>query len=587
MTPDERDPKTGRLSPEQDEELRLRAEERAAREGDPWDSADALPSVEEAREVLHDLRVHQIELEMQNEELRRAQAELEGSRARYFELYDLAPVAYVTVSERGLIVEANLTSVSLLGEERSALVGRPFTRFIRPTSQDAYYRHRRTLVATGAAQTCEIEMQRADGTAFVGQVVSTPATGPEGEVVSRVVVNDVTERREEEVRRLELEQRLQQAEKVDSLGRMAGAISHHFNNLLGVMIGNLELVLGERSSDAEPDERLSDALSAAHSAAQVSRMLLSYVGQDHEAQGPQDVSEIIRQSLPILQAAMPSGLELESDLPSPGSTVNVSVGQIRQVLENLVTNAWEAAGPNQGTINVAVREVSRDEVPTTDRFPRRWSPTKERYAVLSVTDRGGGIDPHSVEQIFDPFFSGKEFGRGLGLSVALGAVKAHDGVIAVTSLPGGGTTMEVYLPVSDHAGFGETERPPPATTRTMEGVVLLVDDEAMLRAVGSKMLSRLGFEVLTAGDGVEALEVFDEHSDRITCVICDLTMPRMNGWDTLAALRERRPELPVVLTSGFDETHAMAGDHPAKPQVFMSKPWSKTGLQSAIENALG
>ena len=588
MTPDERDPTAERLTPEQDEELRNRAEERVeAEDNDPWEAADAPMSVEEAREVLHDLRVHQIELEMQNEELRRTQAELEASRERYFELYDLAPVAYLTVSEEGLILEANLTSVPLFGEERSALVGRPFTRFIRPTSQDTYYRHRKTVVETGKPQTCEIEMQQVDGTPFVGRVVSNPATGPEGEVVSRVVVNDVTERREEEARRLKLEQRLQQAEKADSLGRMAGAISHHFNNLLAVMIGNLELVLSEVPSGAEPDERLSDALSAARSAAQVSTTLLGYLGQADKEKGPQNLSEVIRQSLPILRAATPSGVELESDLPSPGPTVNVSVGQIRQVLENLVTNAWEATRPNTGTIRVAVREVPRDEIPTTDRFPQGWSPTTERYAVLSVTDRGSGIDRRYVEQIFDPFFSGKEYGRGLGLSVALGAVKAHDGVIAVTHLPGGGTTMGVYLPVSSEAEPVEVKRPAPATTQAVDGVVLLVDDEAMLRAVGSRMLSRLGFEVLTAGDGIEALEVFDEHADRIACVICDLTMPRMNGWDTLAALRERRPDLPVVLTSGFDETHAMAGDRPEQPQVFMSKPWSRAELQSAIERAIG
>ena len=492
-----------------------------------------------------------------------------------------------TVSEKGLILEANLTSVPLFGEERSALVGRPFTRFIRPTSQDTYYRYRKTVVETGKPQTCEIEMQQVDGTPFVGRIVSNPATGPEGEVVSRVVVNDVTERREEEARRLKLEQRLQQAEKADSLGRMAGATSHHFNNLLAVMIGNLELVLSEIPSGAEPDERLSDALSAARSAAQVSTTLLGYLGQADEEQAPQNLSEIIRQSLPILRAATPSGVELESDLPSPGPTVSVSVGQIRQVLENLVTNAWEATRPEKGTIRVAVREVPRDEIPTTDRFPQGWSPTTERYAVLSVTDRGSGIDRRYVEQIFDPFFSGKEYGRGLGLSVALGAVKAHDGVIAVTHLPGGGTTMEVYLPVASEAELVEVKRPAPATTRAIDGVVLLVDDEAMLRAVGARMLSRLGFEVLTAGDGVEALEVFDKHSDRIACVICDLTMPRMNGWDTLAALRERRPDLPVVLTSGFDETHAMAGDRSEQPQVFMSKPWSRAELQPAIERAIG
>jgi two-component system, cell cycle sensor histidine kinase and response regulator CckA len=587
MTADAGDPKGRSSSPGQDDGLRVRAEARAGADDQAASASDSPLSVEEAREVLHDLRVHQIEIEMQNEELRRTQHELEASRERYFQLYDLAPVAYLTIGEGGRILEVNLTAVSLLGQDRSDLVGRPFTRFIQPESQDTFYRHRKTLVETGSTQTCELEMLRAEGTAFVGRVASTAAIGPGGERVSRVIVSDVTELRAEEARRLKLENRLHQAEKGESLGRMAGAISHHFNNLLSVVIGNLELVLSDLPPPAERDGPLDDALSAARSAAQVSGMLLSYVGQADEEQAPRDLSEIIGQSLPILRATLPSGRGLEGDLPSPGPTVNLSVGQIRKVLENLVTNAWEAAGADNDAITVSVREVSAGAVPTIDRFPPGWSPTKGRYAVLSVTDRGSGIDRRHVEQIFDPFFSGKEYGRGLGLSVALGAVKAHDGAIAVIHPPGGGTTMEVYLPVADDAAIVEVAPRAPAPPRTTERVVLLVDDEAMLRAVGRRMLSRLGYEVLTAGDGIEALDVFDEHLDRITCVVCDLTMPRMTGWETLKALRERRPGLPVVLTSGFDETYAMAGDHPERPQVFMSKPWSGARPQAAIERAIG
>jgi two-component system, cell cycle sensor histidine kinase and response regulator CckA len=574
-------------SPDRDKVLRQRAEQRAAGEDQPWGSADDPPSMEEAREAMHDLRVHQIEIEMQNEELRRAQAELQASRARYFELYDLAPVAYLTIGESGRILEANLTSVPLLGEVRSALVGRPFTRFIHPSSQDTYYLHHKILVETGATQTCELDMLRADGSAFVGRLVSTPATGPDGEVVNRVVVDDVTERKEEELRRLKLEHRLQQAEKAESLGRMAGAISHHFNNLVAVMIGNLELVRSDRSPGTVPDERLDDALAAAHSAAQVSGMLLSYVGQAPGERGLHDFSEIIGHGLAVLRAAIPKGIELESTLPMPGPTVRVSLGQIQQVFQNLVTNAWEAAAPGPGTVRVGLREVTRDEVPTTRCFPQDWTPGSERYAVLSIADSGSGIDETRAERIFDPFFSGKEFGRGLGLSVALGAVKAHDGAIAVIRPPGGGTVMEVYLPAQDPSASTPADRPPLASPPVQQALVLLVDDEAMLRSLGARMLTRLGFEVLTAGDGVEALEVFEANADRIDCVICDLTMPRMNGWETLAALRQRRPELPVVLTSGFDEFHAMSGVQAERPQVFMRKPWSGDALRSAIEEAMG
>jgi len=372
----------------------------------------------------------------------------------------------------------------------------------------------------------------------------------------------------------------------DCRGRMAGGVCHHFNGLLSVMIDNLEGVLSDVPTGTESKERLSEALCAARAAGGVSGMLLSYLGQAKEKQGPQDLSEVIRRSLPVVRAAMPPGTNLESDLPSPGPTVNVSVEQIHQVLKNLVANAWEAAGPDRSLISIAVREVSREEIPTTNRFPKAWRPTKERYAVLAVRDRAGGIDPRYVEHVFDPFFSSKEYGRGLGLSVALGAGRAHDGVIAVTSRPGDGTTMELYLPVCDQPRPTSAEHRVSTTPRVGDAAVLLVDDEAVLRAAGSRLLSRLGFQVLTASDGIEALEVWDEHGDRIVCVICDLTMPRMGGWDTLTALRERRRGLPVVLTTGFDETRALARDHPEQPQVFMSKPWSCAGLRAAIETAL-
>jgi two-component system, cell cycle sensor histidine kinase and response regulator CckA len=587
MTPEELPPGIGPPGPKADEALRLRAEQQVEEEGELQDATGTPLSAEEARKVLHELRVHQIELELQNEELRRRQGELEASRASYFELYDLAPVAYLTLDESGRILEANLTAVALLGRPRSNLVGAPFTRFIQPASQDAYYRHRRALAETASARTSELEMLRADGKGFVGRVTSTVATGASGKPVNRVVVSDVTELREEEGRRLKVEHRLNQAKKVESLGRMAGALAHHFNNLLAVMIGNLELIVSERPAHAEPDGRLDDALAAARTAARVSGMLLSYVGQASEAKENRDLSELVRQSLPILRAALPPGMDLESDLQAPGPTVNLTVGRVRQVLENLVTNAWEACDPKGGTIRIAVREVLPDALPATDRFPVGWSPTARRYAILSVRDPGSGIDRRHVEQIFDPFFSGKEYGRGLGLSVALGAVKAHEGAIAVTHLPEGGTSMEVCLPVSDQPTRLEDARPRPAPAPAMGALVLLVDDEAMLRAVGSRMLSRLGFEVLVAGGGAEALELFDRHRDRIKCVVCDLTMPRMNGWETLTALRERSPELPVVLTSGFDEAYAMAGDHPERPQVFMSKPWSGARLRDAIERAMG
>lgn len=585
MTSDEADPGGQAPTPEELAELRRRAERRLEEEGESWSPTSPSVSFDEVQQVVHELRVHQVELEMQNEELRETQAELERSRERYFELYDLAPVAYLTLSESSTILEANLTAVRHLGQERSTLLGRPFTRFILPTSQDVYYRHRRELFETGAAQTSELEMRRPDGSAFTARLESTLARGHDGEPVHRTVVSDVTERRREEAERLALEQRAQQVEKAESLGRMAGAIAHHFNNLLGVTIGNLELTLSELPSGGSADAALTDALSAAKSAADVSRMLLTYLGQEQGRHSPQNLSEICRVSLPILRAALPPGVQIETELPSPGPTVEVSEGAIPEVLRNLVTNAWEASGPESAVIRLAVRTVAAAEIPESGRFPRGWRPRAERYALLAVTDEGSGIDLKKIESVFDPFFSSKAFGRGLGLSVTLGTVKAHDGAIVVRSARGSGTTVEVYLPASSQEAPRSVSRDPTAS-RSMEGTILVVDDEPMIRALAGKMIERLGFEVLTAEDGVAALEVFDAHADAIVCVVCDLTMPRMNGWETLEALRERRPGIPIVLASGFDRAQAMSGERQERPQAFLSKPWNMARLRAAIETAL-
>lgn len=585
MNSDEPAPEGTDPTPEELAELRERAERRLEEESEPWSPKARRLSLDEVQQVVHELRVHQIELEMQNEELRRAQTALELSRERYFELYDLAPVAYLTLSESSAILEANLTAVRLLGEERSTLLRRPFTRFILPESQDVYYQHRRRLFDTGDAQRCELEMRGADETVFTASLESTLARGHDGESVHRAVVSDITQRKREEADRLALEQRVQQAEKAESLGRMAGAIAHHFNNLLGVTMGNLELQLDEFPAGGSTDEGLTDALSAARSAADVGRMLLTYVGQEQVEQSPRDLSDICRASLPVLRATLPPDVQLEADLPSHGPTVDVSDAAVPEVLRSLVTNAWEASAPGGGVIRMTLGTVAAADIPERGRFPKGWSPVFERYALLAVTDEGSGMDRKEIESVFDPFFSSKAFGRGLGLSVSLGTVKAHDGAMVVKSAPGNGTTVEVYLPASNQVAPEPVARDA-TPARTMEGTVLVVDDEPMIRSLAARMLRRLGFDVLTAEDGVVALEVYDEHAEAIVCVICDLTMPRMNGWETLTALRERRPGLPIVLASGYDRAQVMAGEHRERPQTFLSKPWNIARLRAALETAL-
>jgi PAS domain S-box-containing protein len=566
--------------------LRQRAEALAVERARSIPEDPEALSPEVARRTLHELRVHQVELEMQNEELRRAQEELEASRARYFDLYDLAPVAYVTLSEKGLILEANLTAAKLLGVARGALVKQPLSSFVLSEDQDTYYLHRKVLWATGAPQSWEMRVLKEAAAPFWVRVEATTAQDADGASICRAVVSDITKSKFEAEEKAKIEAQYRQLQKAEGLGRMAGAIAHHFNNRLAVVMGNLELSIGDLPRGAGPADKLTDALQAAREVAEVGKLLLTYLGQTQARPEPLDLSEVCRRSLPMLQAAMPKDIVLETDLSAPSPAISADSNQIQQVLANLVTNAWEAARDGGRFVHLAVKTVPSEDIPALHRFPIDWRPQDKTFVRLEVRDAGSGIADKDIEKLFDPFYSSKFAGRGLGLSAVLGIVRAHRGAVTVESEPGRGSTFRVFLPVSAEEVLAQPDQAAKSPEIAVGGTVLLVDDDQRLRKLGETMLKHLGFDVLLAADGVEAMEVFEQHKDEIRCVLCDLTMPGMNGWETLTALRKLAPGLPVILASGYDKAQVMAGRHPELPQVFLSKPFNLQVLRDAIGLAL-
>jgi len=244
-------------------------------------------------------------------------------------------------------------------------------------------------------------------------------------------------------------------------------------------------------------------------------------------------------------------------------------------------------GGRKGVVTLALRVVSAADLRTTRFYPAEWEPRDEHYACLSVRDNGVGMDQDILEKGFDPFFSTKFTGRGLGLSVVLGIVKAHRGAITVESIPGRGSTFRILLPLWVEAlPTPSGLKPTDAVAPEDRGLVLLVDDESMLRSLVSLALEELGYGVITAADGVEALELFREHREQVQCVVLDLMMPRMGGWETLAALRAIRPDLPIILSSGYDEARAMQNRQVEQPQAFLAKPYKMRDLEEALAAAL-
>jgi CheY-like chemotaxis protein len=315
--------------------------------------------------------------------------------------------------------------------------------------------------------------------------------------------------------------------------------------------------------------------------------MLTYLGQSRDHHEPLELSAACQRSLSLLRVVLPQSVVWEVNLPSPGPVIRADANQIQQVLTNLVTNAFEASGGLQGVIRLSVKTVTAADIPATLRFPIDYHTQEKAYACLEVADTSGGIATGDIEKLFEPFFSTKFAGRGLGLPVVLGIARSHGGVVTVESEPGRGSVFRVFFPVSAEAALQEVVPVvPPAEYRRRGRTVLVVEDEPVVRRTLALVLRRSAVAVLEAEDGVAAVELFRQHRDEIGCVLCDLTMPRMNGWETLTALRQLAPGIPVILASGYSEAQAMAGDHPERPQAFLHKPYDLRALIGEIRQIL-
>jgi PAS domain S-box-containing protein len=504
--------------------------------------------------------------------------ELRENEKKYRELVENINDIVFTVDSQGLFTYVSPVAERIFGYTLADLIGQSFSRFIfqddLPMLIERFHR-----VLAGEIDPADYRIVTRTGEVRWVRSSSRPVMVDGKAVAIRGVISDITQGKQ-------AEEQVRQLQKAESLSRMAGAIAHHFNNQLGAVMGNLELAMIGLPRGAGAVENLTEAMQAARRAATVSGLMLTYLGQTRGKREPIDFSETCRQSLPMLQAAIPGEVVFKTDLPSPGPTIRADANQIQQVLTNLCTNAWEAVGDGRGVIHLIVKAVSAADIPAGPRFPLDWQPQETAYACLEVADAGCGIAGNDIEKLFDPFYSTKFAGRGLGLSVALGIVRTHGGVITVQSAPGHGSVFRVFFPASTEAVPRPPEKAAGAPELEGSGTVLLVEDDDLLRKTAAALLELLGFAVLAARDGVEALEVFRPRQGEIRFVLCDLTMPRMDGWETLAALRELAPAIPVILSSGHSEARVMLGDHPTLPEAFLSKPYGFKELREAIARAL-
>ncbi len=553
--------------------LRQRAEERAAVTGGEDLGA---PSPEQAKDLLHALRVHQIELEMQNEELRRAQQELEASRARYFDLYDLAPVSYLTISTSGLILEANLTATTLLGVARGALVKQPLSRYILPEDQDIYYLYYKRLFETGEPQVCEMRMLRADKSLLWVRLEAGLGTDPDsGAPVCRSALSDITERKR-------LGEQVRHQERLAAVGQLAAGVAHDFNNLMAAI--GLAAQMLQQSPNLSDRERhylglISDRVD--HSTRLIGQ-ILDFSRRSYMDCAPLDLLPLVKQLLEALERTLPQGIRLELTSDRDEYIVHGDPARLQQALMNLAANARDAM-PDRGRLQFALsgRTVEPNAPPPLpDMVTGDW-------VCLSVSDTGSGIAPVHLPRLFEPFFTTKEPGKGtgLGLPQVYGIVKQHGGTIAAYNRPDAGATFCIYLPLLTIPVLEAEPHPGARAAPNAAATILLVDDDPSGRLVVTEILEELGYRVLPAASAADALAILGQNL-AVDLLLTVLVLPGLNGLDLYEALRQQQPALRGLIMTGYGLVGASHGVFEQAEVDWIQKPFDIDDLSTKIRAVL-
>jgi PAS domain S-box-containing protein len=403
-----------------------------------------------------------------------------------------------------------------------------------------------------------------------------------------VMFEDISERARAEEARLALERQLLHAQKLESLGVLAGGVAHDFNNLLMAVLGNMDLALAKLPAESPAADNVHQAMAAARRAADLTNRLLAYSGRGAFVVESMDLNHVIEENVAMLGAAIAKTATLGVRLHRPLPPVTADAAQVQQVVMNLITNASEALGGRAGSITLATGVQECDA-----RYLRRSSleekPAPGRFVWLEVADTGCGMSEETVLRLFDPFFTTKFSGRGLGMSAVLGIVRGHRGAIVVDSVAGAGTTIRVLFPIGRaavEAAPGRAAAAEPPAAPKLSGRLLIVDDEALVLSVCSAMAKLLGLEVLTAVDGEEALAVFRREGESISAVLLDMTMPRLDGLATFRELRRIRADVPVILCSGFTEQEIAERFADEGLAGFLQKPYDLKSLKKALDLVL-
>lgn len=507
---------------------------------------------------------------------RRADEALRASERRHLALLETIPDIVLRRTRDGIYTEYKPASQFGRFMPSQEFIGKSIWEILPPDIAQLSMAASERALDTGEEQLYEYQMHhRQTGLLRNHEARVTPC----GEDEVQVIVRDITEEKQQAAH-------LYQAQKLESLGVLAGGIAHDFNNLLTGMLAQNSLARSKLMHGLPALAHIEKAITSAERAADLTRQLLAYAGRGNFQIGPLDLNRLIRENAGLLETALPNRAELQLQLLDELPVIEADRGQIQQVVMNLVINAAEALGADGGYVRITTTAKMLDgQQPfacvTGEALP------EGAYTVLEVSDNGIGMDEITVRRIFDPFFSTKTRGHGLGLAATLGIIRTHHGGIQVHSEPGLGTQFTIIFPVaSTHLRPTLATDAAALTTCDPQVHVLVIDDEAAIREVVTDILTNEGIATVTAASGVEGIAIFREQQGLIGLVLLDLKMPGMSGEETLRELRRIDPTIPVVLSSGYTETEISHHLQSADKLLFLQKPYDISQLLHAVKSLL-
>lgn len=485
---------------------------------------------------------------------------------------DSATESFLLLDANLDIVKINRQALDILGKTRRELIGKNLVEINPVLRSSERYESYLNVLRTGEPFT---EEDFSFNSPVYGRMFGIVKAFKVGEGLG-LIVFDTTKRRK-------LEEQLRQAQKLEAIGSLAGGIAHDFNNILGIIIGYTELAIEDTVDGHHARENLNQVLNAAGRARETVRQILTFSRKDGAHQDVALLADILKNALALIEPSLPAAVQLSADIPPSLPPVLADIDQIRQVIFNVCTNATQAMQAKGGVLETGLLEIE-----VTPDSPEHDFLEPGPYQCLYFNDSGRGMKPEVVRRIFEPYYTTREQGEGtgMGLAVAHGILKNHGGDITVQSEPGKGTSVHLYFPTTIPERHGETTADEDPATSRFRPLVLLVDDEPPLVQMGRQMLEKLGYRVITRGSGNEALEAFRSDPRQFDIVVSDQTMPHMTGIQLTAELRAIRPDIPVILCTGFSEH--IDEEHFAAKGIngFVMKPILKDDLHQKIQTVL-